>query len=428
MLQRLSQAGKNIKLVVVGIGSIGRGIVYQTEITPSIECVAIADRNLEKAIACAEWIGRPYQIVHTKGEVYRAVEEGKLAVAADGNLVAQYELADALVESSTAVYEGARHAITAMMHGLHTIMINAEADLTYGPRLLSIAKEQRLVYSSCDGDQPAAIKRIIDQVLFWGFDLVMAGNIKGYLDRSVNPTTIIPEADRRGLDYKMCTSFTDGTKLNIEMAIVANALDLRTAIPGMIGPHAAHISQVFDLFDFDALWSSNRRPIVDYVLGAQPRGGVFVVAHSDREYQQDTLDWFPADVGPGPYYLFYRHYHLRHIEALNTVVDAVLNSRALLKPDYGLATNVVAYARKDLKQGQILDGIGGYCCYGLIENTDDGNASLAGLPICLSENVTLRRNVNKDERITLQDVIYASNDPRYSLYAEALAAGGKPID
>ena len=285
MLQRLSEAGKNIKLVVVGIGSIGRGIVYQTEITPSIECVAIADRNLEKAIACAEWIGRPYQIVHTKGEVYRAVEEGKLAVAVDGNLVAQYELADALVESSTAVYEGARHAITAMMHGLHTIMINAEADLTYGPRLLSIAKEQGLVYSSCDGDQPAAIKRIIDQVLFWGFDLVMAGNIKGYLDRSVNPTTIIPEADKRGLDYKMCTSFTDGTKLNIEMAIVANALDLRTAIPGMIGPHAAHISQVFDLFDFDALWSSNRRPIVDYVLGAQPRGGVFVVAHSDREYQ-----------------------------------------------------------------------------------------------------------------------------------------------
>ena len=66
----------------------------------------------------------------------------------------------------------------------------------------------------------------------------MAGNIKGFLDRYANPTTIIPEADKRNLDYKMCTAYTDGTKLNIEMALLANALDLKTIVPGMHGPKA----------------------------------------------------------------------------------------------------------------------------------------------------------------------------------------------
>jgi predicted homoserine dehydrogenase-like protein len=208
---------------------------------------------------------------------------------------------------------------------------------------------------------------------------------------------------------------------------VANAIGLRTAVPGMIGPRGTQISQVFERFDFDALWSEDRRPLVDYVLGAQPKGGVFVIAYSNREYQQYTLDWFPVELGQGPYYLFYRPYHLRHIEALTTLVDAVLNDRALLKPDYGYATNVFAYARQDLKKGAKLDGIGGYCCYGLIENTSEETALPPGLPLCLSENVVLRHDVSKDKRISLQDVDYDSNAPRFSLYAEALAAGRKSI-
>jgi predicted homoserine dehydrogenase-like protein len=427
MLGRSGQGQKDIRVVVVGIGSMGRGIAYQAEITPFIHCVAIADRSIEKAIACAEWLERPYEVVHSQSQLHAAVEAGNLALTDDGNLAAQCELADALIESSTAVFEGALHAMTALNHGLHVIMINAEADLTYGPLLLSIARREGLLYSSCDGDQPAAIKRLVDQILFWRFELVMAGNIKGYLDRYVDPTTIIPEADKRSLDYKMCTSFTDGTKLNIEMALVANALNLRTAVPGMIGPRVSSLSQVFELFDFESLRSVDRQPLVDYVLGAEPKGGVFVIAYSDREYQQFTLDWFPVELGPGPYYLFYRPYHLRHIEAMNTVVDVVLNRRALLKPDYGYTTNVIAYARQDLKSGTKLDGIGGYYCYGLIENTAKETTVPPGLPICLSENVIVRREVSKNERIALSDVIYDSRDARYLLYTEAVTASRKSI-
>jgi predicted homoserine dehydrogenase-like protein len=425
MLQSLNQVEHSIKIVIIGIGSIGNGLVFQTQITPKMECIGIADIRIERAIACAEWLELDYQVVQSKTELTAAVEAGKLAITDNGQLLAQCELADALIESSSAILEGAEHAITALKHGLHVIMMNYEADLMYGPLLLSIAEAEGLVYSSSDGDQPTVIKRMIDEILFWGFDLVMAGNIKGYLDRYVNPTTIVPEADKRNLDYKMCTSYTDGTKLGVEMAVLANALGLRTAVPGMIGPRANHISELFDLFDFDALWGSDRQPLVDYVLGARPKGGVFVIAHTDRVFQQFTLDWFPPDMGPGPYYLFYRPYHLGHIEALATVVDAVLNSRSVLKPDFGFQTNVIAYARKDLKSGDKLDGLGGYTCYGLIENLAEN--SHLGLPICLADEVILRRDINKDERIAFQDVLYDSSAPQFRLHAEALAVGSKNV-
>ncbi len=420
MLQRIRRLDQPIRIVVIGIGSIGRGIVFQTQITPNFECIGIANRSIDAAIACAEWLERAYTIVHTKRDMYAAIEAGTLAVTDDAVLLAQCELADVLIESSTGVFEGAQHAITALDHGLHTIMMNAEANLTYGPLLLSRAKSKGLVYGACDGDEPAAIQRLVDDIMFWGFDLVMAGNIKGYLDRYVNPTSIIPEADKRNLDYRMCTSYTDGTKLGIEMALVANALGLRTTLPGMMGPQANDISEIFHLFDFDALWKE-RQSFVDYVLGATPKGGVFVIAHTDSSYQQFTLEWFPPSMGPGPYYLFYRPYHLRHIEALNTVANAVLDAQALLPPEYGLRTNVFARARQELSKGSRLDGVGGYTCYGLIENVDDGDNCAPGLPICLAEDVLLKRDIRQDERITFEDVIYDANAPQFRLYAETQA-------
>ena len=83
----------------------------------------------------------------------------------------------------------------------------------YGPLLLELAMEEGVVYTCADGDQPTVIKKLIDDITLWGFDLVMAGNIKGFHDRYTNPTKIAPEADKRLLDHKMCSSYTDGTKL-----------------------------------------------------------------------------------------------------------------------------------------------------------------------------------------------------------------------
>jgi predicted homoserine dehydrogenase-like protein len=81
-----------------------------------------------------------------------------------------------------------------------------------------------------------------------------------------------------------------------------------------------------------------------------------------------------------------------------TPAEAYLNHRALLQPAQGFRTNVYTYAKRDLRCEEKLDGPGGYACYGLIENCDHNEADL-GLPICLTEDVTLKRDVRKDEKI-----------------------------
>jgi predicted homoserine dehydrogenase-like protein len=111
----------------------------------------------------------------------------------------------------------------------------------------------------------------------------------------------------------MATAYTDGTKLSIEMALVANALGLRTTVPGMHGPRSEKVQDVFKLFDFPALWA-DRQPSVDYILGAEPGGGVYAIGYCDHPYQQDmprTTRW--DAIVPS----FYRPCHLCHVEALN---------------------------------------------------------------------------------------------------------------
>jgi predicted homoserine dehydrogenase-like protein len=419
LLERLKALDSKIRLGIVGIGSIGKGMVLQAQMTPGIECVAIADIILERATAWAEWLKRDYQVVHTLADMHDAIRWGKLTVCTDGDLVARCELVDVFIESTNSVSAGGQYGITAIEHHKHLIMMNYEADLLFGPYLMHLAEEKGLVYTVCDGDQPAVLKHLIDELEFMGFQLVMAGNIKGYLDRYANPTSIIPEADKRKLDYRMCTSYTDGTKLSVEMAVLANGLGLRTAVPGMYGPRMQHINEVFDHFNFEALWE-DRKPLVDYVLGARPRGGVFAIGFTDDKYQRDTLAWFPPEMGPGPFYLFYRPYHLGHFESMATVAAAVLDRRSVLKPNLGFRTNVYAYAKRDLHKGENLDGVGGYTCYGMVENCLD-NQDRPGLPICLAGGVTLARDVRKDARIHLADVTYDKDRFDFALFSKALA-------
>jgi predicted homoserine dehydrogenase-like protein len=160
----------------------------------------------------------------------------------------------------------------------------------------------------------------------------------------------------------------------------------------------------------------NGKSYVDYILGAQPGGGVFIVGYSDNPYQKSILSYYK--MGDGPFYLFYRPYHLCHIECMETVAEAFLDKKALLQPTFGFHTNVYAYAKKDLSKGEKLDGSGGYTCYGLIENCSKNNDK--SLPICLAENLTLNRNISQDEKIMISNVNYDPNSFKFRLYSEAL--------
>jgi predicted homoserine dehydrogenase-like protein len=356
------------KIGIIGMGQMGKGLYHQASLQDDIECVAVTDIHEDR---CSD-VGCDVE-PHADSLVVR-------------------DDVDVVIDATSSIVEAAEFDKEAMLHGKHLVMMNAEADLIFGPAFMRLAKKCAVTYTSCDGDQPAVEVKLVREVLGWGgFELVVAGNIKGFLDRYSNPDKIKLEADKRGIDYRMASAMTDGTKMQIEQALVANCLGIGTWATGMGG--SMYVEHV--VYYIGVIPGCNK-PYVDYVVGAEPNGGVWITVRCDDIFQRQMLSYYK--MGDGPLYTFYRHFHICHIEAMQCVRDAA-RGRSLMRPDHGFKTNVMAYAKRDLKAHQTLDGIGCFDCYGLIENMPS-----EGLPICLTEEVRITRDIAKDEPILMSDV------------------------
>ena len=203
----------------------------------------------------------------------------------------------------------------------------------------------------------------------------------------------------------MVTSFADGTKISFEQAIVANGTGMSVAKRGMHGPtveSGTPLKQVAnDLYPLEDLTQGTG--IVDYVVGAEPGPGVFVLGTHNHPGQQHYLNLYK--LGEGPLYLFYTPYHLCHFEVPLTVARAVLFHDATLAPQAGPKVEVIAAAKIGLKQGEIIDGLGHYMTYGLCENTATVRRENL-LPIGLAEGCKLKKDIPKDQVLTRDDVIF----------------------
>jgi predicted homoserine dehydrogenase-like protein len=141
--------------------------------------------------------------------------------------------------------------------------------------------------------------------------------------------------------------------------------------------------------------------LVDYALGAEPYTGAFVIVHEESPLKKAQLAYYK--LGDGPFYVFYTPFHLPHIQIASTIGRAVIAQDATVAPLAGPVCEVVTVAKRSLRAGERLDGIGGFCSYGLIDNTASAR-SIQGLPISLSEGCVLRGNVEKDEVVSFHDV------------------------
>ena len=231
---------------------------------------------------------------------------------------------------------------------------------------------------------------------------VLCGNIKGLHDPYRTPTTQAAFAEKWGQNPAMVTSFADGTKISFEQAIVANATGMRVATRGMLGPTVpagTPITEVAEFYPTDLLLEGPG--IVDYVVGAEPSPGVFVLATHDHPLQRHYLNLYK--LGEGPVYCFYTPYHLCHFEVPNTVARAVDFDDAAVAAIGKPLVDVVATAKVDLQAGQLIDGMGGYLTYGQCENAETAHRENL-LPIGLAEGCRLKRNVARDQILTYADV------------------------
>lgn len=400
-LRRREEERRPVRVGIVGAGAMGRAITLQIfRSVPGMEVAAISNRTPETAHDAYRGAGAGEAgFADSPRGVEEAVAAGRPVVTDDPANLCAAEGIDVVLEVTGAVEFGAGVVLDAIDHGKHVVTMNAELQGTLGPLLKERADRAGVVLTDSDGDQPGVIMNLHRFVEGIGLKPVLIGNLKGLHDPYRNPTTQEGFAKARGLTANMATSFADGTKVSFEMAIVANATGARVATRGMYGPAAATVHEAADLFSLEEMLE---QPMVDYLVGAEPAPGVFVLGHEEHPVQRAFLDLYK--LGEGPLYTFYRPYHLCHFEVPATIARAVLFGDATIAPlEGGPRVEVVAAAKRDLRAGEELDGIGWYMTYGLAENADVA-ASEGLLPMGLADGCVLTRDVAKDEVLAYADV------------------------
>jgi predicted homoserine dehydrogenase-like protein len=403
-LKERAASGRPIRVGMIGAGFMGRGVALQiATVVPGMRLVAIANRHIEGARRAYVEAGQPEtREVATAAALSAAIARDIPAVTEDWRLLCDCDEIDAILEVTGAIDYAAQAVTRAIDGGKHVILMNAELDGTIGALLKERADAAGVIYTNVDGDQPGVTMNLYRFVRGIGVRPVLCGNIKGLHDPYRNPTTQIPFARKWNQKPHMVASFADGTKISFEQAIVANATGMRVGRRGMFGPtvpDGTPLEKAVKLLPVEEFMDGPG--IVDYLVGAVPGPGVFVLGTMENLRQRHYLNLYK--LGEGPLYCFYTPYHLCHFEVPNTIARAVLFRDAALAPLGAPTVEVVATAKRDLRAGEEIDEIGYYMTYGQCENADVvGRDRL--LPMGIAAGCRLRRDVAQDAVLTYEDV------------------------
>jgi len=202
------------------------------------------------------------------------------------------------------------------------------------------------------------------------------------------------------MNPKMLTEFVDGSKTMIEMTALANATGLVPDIRGMHGPKCSikDLSSVFALKKEGGIL--NQYGVVEYALG-DIAPGVFTVITTDNPHLREDMSYLK--MGSGPNYLLYRPYHLANIEVPLSIARAIFYHEPTLQAKGSLVAETITVAKRNLKRGERLDGIGGYTVYGSIEKADAARREKL-LPLGLARGAIIKKSISRGDYITYDDV------------------------
>jgi predicted homoserine dehydrogenase-like protein len=400
VLRQREAAGQPIRVGMIGAGATGRAIALQLATpVPGIRLVAIANRTTKHAERALREAGiAAWKPAGSARAAQNILARGLPVLTDDPSVLTTCEAIDVIVEVTGTVGPAANVTLEAFKNGKHVILVNAELDSLLGPLLKEKADRAGVVLTNTDGDEPGVAMTLFRYLKALGLRPVAAGNIKGMVDYYRTPDTQRTFAATNDQDVKKVTSFADATKLSMEATVLANATGFRAGRRGMYGPACKYVGEIADLLPADQMLENG---LVDYALGAAPHTGAFVVVHEDNPLKQAQLAYYK--LGKGPFYAFHTPYHLPHIQIASTIARAAIQRDATVAPIAGPSCEVVTVAKRDLKAGERLDGIGGFCAYGLIENVASARA-MACLPIGLSEGCVLLRDKAKNDVLSVHDV------------------------
>ena len=420
LLRQRAADGKPLRVLLIGAGKFGSMFLSQVRRTPGLHLVAVADLSPQRArdsLARTGWPAEQYAATsladaHQRGTTF-ITDDAATAIASD--------TIEIVIDATGSPAAGIHHVLACCKHGKHIVMVNVEADALAGPLLAQRAREAGIVYTLAYGDQPALICEMVDWARAAGFEVIAAGKGTKYLPvyHEATPQTVwghygfTPEQVAAGdFNAQMFNSFLDGTKSAIEMAAVANATGLTPAPGGLEFPpcgvddlprvmrpvadggHLKHRGQVEVVSSLER----DGRPVFRDL-----RWGVYVSFAADSEYIRKCFKEYGLHTDDsGNYAALYKPYHLIGLELGISVASVGLRGEATGTAT-GFRGDVVSIAKRDLNEGETLDGEGGYTVYGRLMPAADSLAC-GGLPIGLAHGVKVTRRVAKGGVVTWSDV------------------------
>ena len=399
MLDERQRQANPIRVALVGAGFSGRNIAYQViNSFPGLRLVAISNRTIAKAREAYSVAGVvDVQAVKSPTALDQAIRENRYAITDNPSVACAARNVDAVIESTGTVDFGASVVLKSIKAGKHIILMNAELDATLGPILKVYADRAGVVYTNSDGDEPGVAMNMIRFVKAIGLKALVAGNLKGLYDPYRNPDTQRAFAERISQQPQKIASFADGTKLSMELTVLANATGFKVGRRGMYGPALAHVNDSCQFFR-DKLMGAG---LVDFLVGAEPGSGAFVLGYTEDPVKSAYLKYLK--MGDGPLYAFYTPFHLPQLEIPLTVAKAVLLKEETVAPIGEPICDAIAFAKRDLKAGDVIDGMGGFACYTLVDNYEVSRNENA-LPMGVARGCRLIRNIKRDHVVTYSDV------------------------
>jgi len=442
MLLEREAAGRPVTVGVIGAGKFGTMFLSQAHLTRGMHVVAVADLDVARALHQLRVAGWDDAAVSAPS-LGEALARRRTHVTDDAQALIAFPEIEVIVEATGVPAAGIRHALSAIAHGKHIVMVNVEADALAGPLLARRATTAGVVYSLAWGDQPALICEHVDWARACGFTVVAAGKGTRYephYHRST-PDTVwdildkyLSIADRTSINPKMFNSFVDGTKSGIEMTAVCNATGLVPQSEGLSFPPATRF-ELADVCKPKAAGGRLEKAGVTEVTSSVYRDGrdvphhlalgTYVVFEGESDYARRCFkEYAMLPDKSGRYAALYRPIHMIGLELGVSVASAALRKEPTGAPT-GFRSDVAATAKRALKAGEVLDGEGGFCVWG--KQVPAARSLAEGLlPLGLAHDVKLKRDIAEGQCLRWSDVDYDENSLAVKVRREMEAAFARP--
>ncbi|WP_313991899.1 SAF domain-containing protein [uncultured Selenomonas sp.] len=421
-LAKREAEGKIIRAGIVGAGQMGRGMVTQMARMKGIMPAIVSDIKFENVINAFHYAGisdEDIAVAKNLAEANRYMEQGKYVATENSDLISQANLVEVAIDVTGVPEVGVKIAIDAMNNKKHVVMMDVETDVVIGSYLKKLGDQNGVIYTGSAGDEPGAVMELYSFARAMGMEVVVMGKGKNNkLDYDCNPDSVLEEATRRKMSPRMLTSFKDGTKTMVEMTAMSNATGFIPDVIGGHGPSASPKDRCADLNELFKLKKDggilNQHGVVEYVNGIAP--GVFVTVTTDNDEIAYQMGYH--SMGPGPLWTLYRPYHLCNLETPLTVAKIVIDGEPTIIPLDGPVSECIAVAKRDLKAGETIDGIGGYTTYGSIATAEETYKNGYVVYALVNKNTRMKCDVKKGTLLTLDMVELDTSTQLYQVRKE----------